>query len=140
MSSPESSRPSLFLSHNLNIRFSAFTQAGFNACGAMSMFRGVICGHVHGRGSRTGVPWDGVLPFGRNRTPQRHSETSWLNTPHKLRLPGTNFRWGADEEKEQTLNSFIIGTISSSSASLVTSPPLRSILFPIRMTGIFTPS
>lgn len=39
--------------------------------------------------------------------------------------------------KVLTLNSFIIGTISSSRAWLVTSPPRRSILFPTRMTGTY---
>lgn len=36
-----------------------------------------------------------------------------------------------------TLNSFIIGMISSSRASLVTSPPRRSILLPTKITGTF---
>lgn len=39
------------------------------------------------------------------------------------------------DRMSHTLNSFIIGAISSSSASLETTPLRRSILFPTRMTG-----
>ena len=39
-----------------------------------------------------------------------------------------------------TLNSFIMGIISSSRASLVTSPPRKSILLPTRMTGTWATS
>ena len=84
---------------------------------------------------------DGARPFVRNKTPRKRSKTSSLNTPHKPRLPSANLRHSlAQERMGNTLNSFIIGMISSSSASLVTSPPLRSILFPMRITGTLTPS
>lgn len=36
-----------------------------------------------------------------------------------------------------TLNSFMMGIISSSRASFVTSPPRRSILLPTKITGTF---
>ena len=41
----------------------------------------------------------------------------------------------ADVGAQRTLNSFIMGTISSSKASFVTSPPRRSILLPTSITG-----
>lgn len=40
---------------------------------------------------------------------------------------------------KRTLNSFIMGIISSSKASLVTSPPRKSILLPTRITGTYRP-
>ena len=45
-----------------------------------------------------------------------------------------------DTKNNHTLNSFIMGKISSSRASLVTSPPRKSILLPTRITGTWTTS
>lgn len=49
-------------------------------------------------------------------------------------------RKGEVEKRKRTLNSFMMGIISASSASFVTSPPRKSILLPTSMTGTLTPS
>lgn len=86
------------------------------------------------------APQGEAQPFGRDRIPQGHSAGVWRNIRHTCQLPGGALlsNWLERPDIMQlTLNSFMIGKTSSERASLVTSPPLRSILFPTNITGTY---
>ena len=75
----------------------------------------------------------------QSKTLLTHLKASSLSIRHMFQFPEgyQELKKGIHRQKWtlSTLNSFMIGTISSSRASLVTSPPRRSILFPTKITG-----
>lgn len=92
---------------------------------------------LHDLESRTVARQDVGPPFERGRRLPERSRVVLQMFPHMYRLPGATKVSEGDgmHNLQHTLNSVIIGKTSSDNASFVTSPPLRSILFPTSITG-----